>query len=110
MLLTVLRCEFSIYLALSGRLNREKCDEVCSSRWRALGGSAETARILSAMWRGGAHKGRLECDPWYEETEWHRSWKDRFPLGWQEQIAYDPVTGEKHIADVRTPSDPALGD
>lgn len=52
-----------------------------------------------------AHKGRLECDPWYEETEWHRSWKDRFPLGWQEQIAYDPDTGEKHIADVRTPSD-----
>jgi len=52
-----------------------------------------------------AHKGRLECDPWYEETEWHRSWKDRFPVGWQEQIAYDPDTGEKHIADVRTPTD-----
>jgi competence protein CoiA len=52
-----------------------------------------------------AHKGRLECDPWYEETEWHRLWKNRFPLEWQEQIAYDPESGEKHIADVRTPSD-----
>ena len=51
-----------------------------------------------------AHKRREDCDPWWEsETEWHRSWKDRFPPDWQEVVHYDPVTGEKHIADVKTP-------
>jgi competence protein CoiA len=50
-----------------------------------------------------AHKGELACDPWWDnETEWHRAWKDQFPLEWQEVIAEDPATGEKHIADVRT--------
>lgn len=50
-----------------------------------------------------AHKGERSCDPWWEpETEWHRSWKNHFPAEWQEQIGRD-VTGEKHIADVRTP-------
>src|SRR5690348_1053573 len=49
-----------------------------------------------------AHKGRLLCDPWWEnETEWHRTWKDQFPAEWQEfvQTAED---GERHIADVKT--------
>lgn len=51
-----------------------------------------------------AHRRREDCDPWWEsETEWHRSWKDRFPLDWQEVVHRDPVTGEKHIADVETP-------
>ena len=51
-----------------------------------------------------AHRRREDCDPWWEsETEWHRSWKDRFPLDWQEVVHFDPVTGEKHIADVKTP-------
>ena len=51
-----------------------------------------------------AHRRREDCDPWWEsETEWHRSWKDRFPLDWQEVVHRDPVTGEKHIADVKTP-------
>ncbi|WP_341912613.1 CoiA-like domain protein [Polaromonas sp. YR568] len=49
-----------------------------------------------------AHKGR-HCDPWWEnETEWHRNWKAQFPEAWQEVIQTDAVTGEKHIADVRT--------
>lgn len=43
------------------------------------------------------------CDRWWEiETEWHRQWKDRFPEDWQEVVQYEPLTGEKHIADVRT--------
>lgn len=49
-----------------------------------------------------AHKGKLECDPWWEnETEWHRNWKTHFPTEWQEviQTAED---GQKHIADVKT--------
>lgn len=51
-----------------------------------------------------AHRKREDCDPWWEsETEWHRSWKDQFPLDWQEIVRTDPATGEKHIADVETP-------
>lgn len=50
-----------------------------------------------------AHKGSRNCDPWWEnETEWHRAWKDNFDTNWQEIILLDQITGEKHIADVRT--------
>ena len=53
-----------------------------------------------------SHKGRLNCDPWWEnETDWHRSWKNNFPKEWQEVIHTDVVSGEKHIADVKTDSD-----
>jgi len=49
-----------------------------------------------------AHKGRRLCDPWWEnETEWHRAWKDLFPVGWQEFVQHDG-DGERHIADVKT--------
>lgn len=49
-----------------------------------------------------AHKNKLECDPWWEnETEWHRAWKDNFPVEWQEISHIDQETGEKHIADVK---------
>ncbi|MBR2575000.1 MAG: hypothetical protein IKE14_11795 [Loktanella sp.] len=51
-----------------------------------------------------AHKGRLTCDPWWEtETRWHRAWKNRFALSWQEVPLRSNETGELHIADVRTP-------
>ena len=50
-----------------------------------------------------SHKGKRICDPWWEnETEWHRDWKAHFPTDWQEVIHFDPDTGEKHIADVKT--------
>lgn len=50
-----------------------------------------------------AHKGRRHCDHWWEsETEWHRAWKDAFPIDWQEVVHFDPDSGEKHIADVKT--------
>lgn len=50
-----------------------------------------------------AHKGRLHCDPWWEnETQWHRDWKNAFPVDWQEVPARDQ-NGETHIADVKTP-------
>ena len=49
-----------------------------------------------------AHKGNRNCDPWWEnETDWHRSWKEKFPIDWQEVIQFDN-SGEKHIADVKT--------
>lgn len=51
-----------------------------------------------------AHKGSRKCDKWWEnETEWHRSWKNYFPVEWQEIVQFDE-NGEKHIADVKTES------
>lgn len=48
-----------------------------------------------------AHRGKRHCDPWWEnETEWHRNWKNQFPVAWQEQSFSDPETNERHIADV----------
>lgn len=50
-----------------------------------------------------AHKNLTHCDKWWEnETEWHRNWKDLFPNEWQEVVATDEKTGEKHIADIKT--------
>lgn len=51
-----------------------------------------------------AHKGGRHCDHWWEnETEWHRNWKANFPKDWQEVTSRDEG-GERHIADVMTPS------
>jgi len=62
---------------------------------------AKCGRIKIWHW---SHKGRPPCDPWWEpETEWHRAWKNHFPVEWQEVIQIDLATGEKHIADVRNP-------
>jgi competence protein CoiA len=53
-----------------------------------------------------AHRGMRDCDPWAEkETDWHRAWKNNFPVECQEFIQHDEQSGEKHIADVRTPYD-----
>lgn len=50
-----------------------------------------------------AHKSITHCDKWWEnETDWHRQWKNKFPIEWQEVIANDEKTGEKHIADIKT--------
>lgn len=50
-----------------------------------------------------SHKGMLECDPWKEnETKWHRTWKGHFHIDNQEVVHRDEITGEKHIADVKT--------
>jgi competence protein CoiA len=49
-----------------------------------------------------AHQGRRCSDPWWEnETPWHRAWKDRFPIDWQE-VGQKADNGEWHIADVLT--------
>ena len=51
-----------------------------------------------------AHKARITCDPWQEsETDWHRYWKDAFPVDCQEVVHADDRRHEKHIADVKTP-------
>ncbi len=50
-----------------------------------------------------AHKNTKECDSfWERETQWHRDWKNLFPVDWQE-IVHKDLTGEKHIADIKTP-------
>ncbi|NKB59030.1 MAG: hypothetical protein GKS00_22105 [Alphaproteobacteria bacterium] len=52
-----------------------------------------------------AHKGKRQCDHWWEnETEWHRNWKNHFPVEWQEVVRW-ANDGEKHIADVKTDQD-----
>lgn len=61
---------------------------------------AKCGRVKVWHW---AHKTREVCDPWWEnETEWHRAWKNRFPVEWQEISHIDPNSGERHIADVKT--------
>ncbi len=61
---------------------------------------AKCGTIKTDHW---AHKGVRNCDPWWEnETDWHRAWKDNFRADWQEVIAHDEATGEKHIADIKT--------
>jgi competence CoiA-like predicted nuclease len=50
-----------------------------------------------------SHKRKVNCDNWWEtETEWHRNWKNKFPIDWQETVFTDEKTSEKHIADVCT--------
>lgn len=52
-----------------------------------------------------SHKGKRDCDPWWEnESEWHRAWKNEFPVDWQEIVHHDE-NGEKHIADIKTKTD-----
>jgi hypothetical protein len=49
-----------------------------------------------------SHKSKRNCDPWWEnEGEWHRAWKNEFPINWQE-IVHRDERGEKHIADIET--------
>ena len=51
-----------------------------------------------------AHKGRSNCDPWWEnETDWHREWKSYFPENCRE-IHHQAEDGEIHRADVMTPT------
>jgi len=55
-------------------------------------------KILIWHWQ---HVHIEDCDLWKEgETAWHREWKNRFPLEWQETIIIK--NGEKHIADILT--------
>jgi len=51
-----------------------------------------------------AHQGRRNCDPWWEnETDWHRAWKNLYPVEYRE-ILHVANDGEIHRADVKTPA------
>jgi hypothetical protein len=68
----------------------------------AVCGGAMIAKCGNQRVHHWAHRGERICDSWWErETEWHRTWKSKFPDHWQEIIRRDPL-GEKHIADVHT--------
>lgn len=60
-------------------------------------------KVIKWHWR---HKDLKNCDSWWEnETQWHRDWKEKFPEDYREIICFDSVTGEKHIADIKTNTD-----
>lgn len=69
---------------------------VCKSRMIPKCGS-----IRAWHW---SHYGERHCDPWWEETEWHIAWKNRFPLDWREVVHFGQDDAI-HIADVKTGSD-----
>ncbi len=53
------------------------------------------------IWHWSHHSER-NCDPWWEnETNWHRAWKNLFPIECQE-IPHVDDRGERHIADIKT--------
>jgi hypothetical protein len=65
-------------------------------------GSLMIARCGEVRMSHWAHRGERNCDTWWEnETEWHRSWKNQFPVNWQE-VVHSADNGERHIADVKT--------
>lgn len=50
-----------------------------------------------------AHRIAFTCDSWWEtETEWHRDWKNNFPVANREISFYDESRKEHHRADVYT--------
>jgi hypothetical protein len=63
--------------------------------------TAKCGEVRMPHW---AHRGRRDCDTWWEpETEWHRAWKNYFPVDWQER-SHTSENSEKHRADVKTES------
>jgi competence protein CoiA len=66
-------------------------------------GSVVIARCGNVKIHHWSHKKTSNCDSWWEnETEWHRNWKNHYPINWQEFTMVNTSTNEKHIADVRT--------
>lgn len=72
-----------------------KC-QLCGNEVRAYCGE-----INIHHWR---HIDLKKCDFWKEnETEWHRQWKEHFPIEWQEVVIKND--GQIHRADIKTNSD-----
>jgi hypothetical protein len=65
-------------------------------------GAAMVAKCGPRIVHHWAHAGRRNCDPWWEnETDWHRDWKNHFPLECRE-VSHTAPDGEVHRADVKT--------
>jgi competence protein CoiA len=65
-------------------------------------GSEVIARCGEKNIHHWSHKTKCSDHWWENETEWHRNWKNQFPKEWQEIVHFDD-SGEKHIADIKTP-------
>jgi hypothetical protein len=62
------------------------------------------AKCGSRIMHHWAHYRIRDCDPWWEnETEWHREWKNKFPLECRE-VTHLSDDGEIHRADIKTPT------
>lgn len=85
-------------------IDDQKVEATSGSRGICLGcAQIVIAKCGSQRVNHWAHKQNRSCDDWWEpETEWHRNWKNNYPVDWQEVFLTDEVTGEKHISDVRT--------
>lgn len=61
---------------------------------------AKCGNIKARHW---AHETKQNCknDRWETEGQWHRDWKNLFPIEWQEQIVV--VDNKKNVADIRLP-------
>ena len=67
-------------------------------------GAVTIAKCGSKIINHWAHFRLKDCDPWWEnETQWHRDWKNNFPLECRE-ISHTAPDGEIHRADVKTPT------
>jgi competence protein CoiA len=69
-----------------------------------LCGSEMIAKCGPRVMHHWAHHRPKDCDPWWEnETQWHRDWKNLFPLE-NREVSHIAKDGEIHRADVKTPS------
>ena len=94
----VVNVEFAL---VDGERSKPKKGQRGTCQWCEGEMVAKCGRYKVWHW---AHMPRNSCDPWWgPESEWHRGWKNLFPDDWQEVINVDELTGEKHIADVKTP-------
>lgn len=60
---------------------------------------AKCGQLKAHHW---AHETKQNCknDRWETEGEWHRNWKNKFPIEFQEKIII--INNEKNIADIQT--------
>lgn len=67
-------------------------------------GAVTIAKCGPKLMNHWAHYRIRDCDPWWEnETQWHRDWKNNFPLECRE-VSHSALDGEIHRADVKTPT------
>lgn len=65
-------------------------------------GAVMVAKCGTRIVHHWAHEARHDCDPWWEnETEWHREWKNHFPVSCRE-VSHTASDGEIHRADIMT--------
>lgn len=65
-------------------------------------GAVTIAKCGPKIIKHWAHFRLKDCDPWWEnETQWHRDWKNNFPLECRE-VSHVSGDGEIHRADIKT--------